>query len=366
MELTYKRVHPSFKLNGIAITFEDLDEVSYSLIKEGEAFEHYIGAFLLDWIDSSDEIIVKTSGSTGVPKNISIKKQHMVNSALATGDFLNLQAGEKALLCLPAEFIAGKMMLVRAMILGLHLDVVEPLSAPLSITKNDYDFCAMVPFQLENSLMQINRVKTLIVGGASISESLKIRVQEVTTTIYETFGMTETITHIALKKVNNATNEGSIEDERYFKTLPNVTVGKDGRGCLVINAPKINKEPIITNDVVNLMSKTAFEWLGRFDNIINSGGLKLVPEQIEAKMVSIIDSRFFVAAIPDERLGNQMVLFIEGSIDKEELKQKLSSIKSFNKYEIPKEIFCVPRFIQTKNGKLARAETLARFLNSKR
>jgi O-succinylbenzoic acid--CoA ligase len=168
MILTYKKVHPKFKLNGVAVSFHDLDEVSYSLIKEGNPHEKDFGDFLLNWIDKEPTIQVKTSGSTGMPKMIVLEKQHMVNSALATGKFFKLEAGDSALLCLSGAYIAGKMMLVRAMILGLELDLAEPMAAPLLGSDKTYDFCAMVPLQLENSLGHINRIKTLIVGGAQI------------------------------------------------------------------------------------------------------------------------------------------------------------------------------------------------------
>jgi len=356
MQPTYRRVHPKFKLNGASVSFEDLDEVSYSLIKEGHPHELDIGDFLLHWIDKEPTIQVETSGSTGAPKIIILEKQHMVNSALATGKFFILEAGDSALLCLSGAYIAGKMMLVRAMILGLELDWVEPTATPLLISSKTYDFCAMVPLQLENSLGHINRIKTLIVGGAPLSRYLKEKAQNVKTVIYETYGMTETISHIALRKVNHGPNE-------YFKTLPNINIEKDERNCLVIKAPDINSEAAVTNDIVNIISETEFEWLGRFDNVINSGGIKLIPEQIELKLASILKCRFFVAGIPDEKLGQKLILLVEENNESNELLEKVKSLETLEKYEIPKDILFVKDFIVTENGKISRMSTLQQILN---
>ncbi len=356
MQPTYKRVHPKFKLNGVAVSFDNLDKVSYSLIKEGHPYERDFGDFLLNWIDKEPTIQVKTSGSTGMPKMIVLEKQHMVNSALATGRFFKLEAGNSALSCLSGAYIAGKMMLVRAMILGLELDWVEPTATPLLGSDKTYDFCAMVPLQLENSLGHINRIKTLIVGGVPLSRNLKGKTQNVNTEIYETYGMTESISHIALRKVNH----GSID---YFKTLTNINVEEDERNCLVIKAPDLNTSPIITNDIVNLISDTAFEWLGRYDNVINSGGVKLIPEQIELKLASILKSRYFVAGIPDEKLGQKLILLIEENNKNNKLLEKVKSLETLEKYEIPKEILFVKNFVETENGKISRMSTLQQILN---
>ncbi|MGB6152848.1 MAG: AMP-binding protein, partial [Pricia sp.] len=165
MKSLYRKVHSHFRLNVNAYTRKELKEVAYSYIKEGESYEAEIGEFLLDWLDDGPTLEVHTSGSTGKPKRITLQKQHMVNSAIATGDFFGLQAGDSALLCLPASYIAGKMMLVRAIVLGLELDCVPPSSKPLDGVVKSYDFGAMVPLQLENSLDDLGQIKTLIVGG---------------------------------------------------------------------------------------------------------------------------------------------------------------------------------------------------------
>ena len=203
MILDYTKIHNKFAINNHYFNREDLIEVAYNYVKEGEPYQKDLGNFLLDWIDSKDYILVQTSGSTGETKSIKINKQAMVNSSIATGDYFSLKPGDKALHCLPASFIAGKMMLVRAIILGLKLDVVEPNSKPLQNLDANYDFCAMTPFQVENTLDDIDKINTLIIGGGQVTSSLRDKLQNKTVNAYETYGMTETITHVAIKKLNN-------------------------------------------------------------------------------------------------------------------------------------------------------------------
>ena len=268
---TYENVHNQFKLNGFHLNREDLCRVAYSFIQEGEDFEKPVGDFLLDWFDDKPYIEMQTSGTTGTPKLISVSKQAMVESALATGDFFGLHPGDKALQCLPVKYVAGKMMFVRAFILGLDMEFVAPSSHPLEGVKGNFDFCGMVPLQAKNSLNDLHRIKKLIIGGAKVNKTLERELVNIPSQIYETYGMTETITHIAAKRVG----------ELAFTVLPNVKVTTDDRHCLVIDAHKISGEKIVTNDLVDLISDTQFVWKGRFDNLINSGGIKLNPEQIE-------------------------------------------------------------------------------------
>ncbi len=387
MKTLYRKIHSRFKLNGIPYSMDDLPEVAYSLIKEGEAFEKALGDFLLQWMDDHPDLEVQTSGSTGKPKPITLQKRHMVNSALATGEFFGLLPGDSALLCLPVDYIAGKMMLVRAMVLGLELDYIAPSSNPLEGVLKSYDFCAMVPLQLENSLDSLGWIKILIVGGAPLSPKVqeqvrahdhgrrrrrqsekkrsteyKLQPSNFATAVFETYGMTETITHIALKKVNAGSGRGEAKPQKTFKTLPEVTVSLDDRCCLVIDAPKIIDVPVVTNDVVDLVSETEFEWLGRYDNVINSGGVKLFPEQIEAKLAAVLQSRFFVAGIPDKKWGRKLILIVEGEIEEKRLFQEIRSLKSLSKFEIPKEIYGISEFYRTESGKIQRGKILARIL----
>jgi O-succinylbenzoic acid--CoA ligase len=300
---TYHNVHNSFKLNGFHFNREHLLRVAYSFIKEGEDFEKPIGEFLLDWFDDRTYIDLQTSGTTGVPKTIRTSKQAMVESAIATGDFFNLRPGNKALQCLPVKYIAGKLMFVRAFILGLDMDFVAPSANPLE-NKSDvkYDFIAMVPLQAKNSLKELKNVKKLIIGGSMISKALEKELSKLPTKVYETYGMTETITHIAARELG----------EKVFTVLPDITISYDYRNCLVIHAPRISDDLIVTNDIVELTNEKQFKFIGRFDNIINSGGIKLIPEQIEEKLSGKIAARFFVTGKADEKLGEKLVLVIEG------------------------------------------------------
>lgn len=362
MIIGYKTLHKDFKFNGLSYSREELKHLGHRFIKEREKYQDSIGSFLLAWLDENDRVEVRTSGSTGKPKKILLRKDHMVNSALATGSFFKLNSKDSALLCLSADNIAGKMMLVRAMTLGLHLDVVEPSSNPLENVSEHYDFCAMVPLQLENSFEELDRIKTLIVGGASISNSLKVKAQNASCHIFETYGMTETITHVAVKKVNHVKSSCHHEPvegvgETAFKAVPNVLFSVDERKCLRIDAQKVADQQIVTNDIVDLISYTEFHWLGRYDNIINSGGVKLFPEQIEAKLSQIISNRSFVMGLPDEQLGEKLVLIIEGEADIDETWRKVAVLQTLKKYEVPKAIHFLPEFLETDNGKIRRKDT---------
>lgn len=341
---TYENVHNQFKLNGFHLDKEDLCRVAYSFIKEGEDFEKPVGDFLLDWFDSKDYIEMQTSGTTGAPKIITVSKQAMVQSALATGDFFELQPGNSALHCLPVKFVAGKMMLVRAMILGLDLEFVAPSSHPLRHNEIEYDFVAMVPLQAQNSIPELKKVRKMIVGGAAVNKTLEKQLLKLPTHVFETYGMTETITHIAARKLG----------EKAFTVLPGVTISYDDRNCLVIHAPRISDEVITTNDIVELVNENQFVFLGRMDNVINSGGIKLIPEQIEEKLSNKITQRFFIASKPDPELGEKVVLVMEGN--QEDLPSDLYN--ELDKYEKPKEVIFIPKFKETNSGKVMRKETL--------
>lgn len=363
MTPTYDKVHNRFKLNGTHFNHSELKEVAYSFIKEGELYEKVIGDFLIDWLNNNDYITVNTSGSTGKPKSIKVKKQAMVNSAIATGDFFELQPGDKALLCLPAQYIAGKMMLVRALILGLEIDTVAPSSQPIFNTKKHYDFCAMIPLQVENAIPiaigKTHNIKRIIIGGAKVSHSLADKIKECSSQFFETYGMTETVTHVAVKQLASRV----LKKDNYFKALPNVSFSKDDRECLIINAPKLIKAPLATNDIIELKSETSFKLLGRYDNVINSGGVKLYPEQIENKLQSVIDNRFFVASEYDETLGEKLILIIENSeAITEDISKKISALKSLDKFEKPKKIYTIKNFIETETGKIQRKKTIEALL----
>ncbi len=338
-------IHPAFKINGKHYTNSDL---LVAVESNKGLFLEEVANFFKDWLSTKSSIAVQTSGSTGVPKIIHIKKEYMVNSAIATGNYFGLTPGNSVLHCLPTAFIAGKMMLVRALVLGLEIDTIAPSSNPLDANNNAYDFSAMVPLQLEQSIAKLDRIKTLIVGGAAVSEGLINRIQNIKTAVYATYGMTETVTHIALKKINNSR-------EDYFSILPAVKISIDDRGCLVIAAATLNDEIVVTNDMVRLVSKNEFQLLGRYDTVINSGGVKIIPEQVEQKLKNTIKNRFIITSIKDSVLGEKVVLIVEGD------KQELNSLtfEGLKKFEKPKMIYFLPNFIETETGKINRKKTKA-------
>ena len=362
MHRSYKTLHQEFKFQGSAFTPAELNDVAYSLIKEGDEEEQKIGDFLMDWLSPHDSLIVRTSGSTGIPKNISLSKQAMVNSALATASYFGIKEKDTALLCLSASHIAAKMMLVRAMVLGLSLDQITPSSNPLSNILKSYDLCSMVPLQLEKSLKDISKIKLLLVGGAAVSDELRAKVQNLSTRIYETYGMTETCSHIAVRPLNL---NGSEENKRIsdsFHTLPEITVSQDSRNCLQIHAPALGVDSMSTNDVVTLVSDTEFEWVGRWDNVVNSGGVKLFPEQIEKKLSPIMEGRFMVTGIPDKELGEKLILIVEGKVNKTSISTDIASLTTLGKLEKPKEIYEFKNFLSSESGKLLRKDIKAAVL----
>ncbi|WP_055437034.1 AMP-binding protein [Lacinutrix algicola] len=343
-------VNKCFKYNGEHYSFIALKDFALKLIESKLSYNKDIGDFLLLWQDNSNTIALKTSGSTGVPKTIVIKKQAMVNSAIATGEYFKLQPSSKALLCLPAHYIAGKMMLVRALVLGLEIDSIEPKSNLKIDLEKQYHFTAMVPLQLEKNLDKLKSIKTVIVGGAKVSSALNAKLQELKANIFETYGMTETVSHIAVKQLNGITKNNS------FKTLPNIEIKQDDRDCLIINAPFVSDTIIITNDVVKLQSKTEFEWIGRADSIINSGGIKVFPEQVENILSGKINAKFFIASEKDTILGERVILVVEG----ENIEIDNSIFNTLKSYSKPKNVYYINQFTLTESGKIKRNETLKR------
>jgi O-succinylbenzoic acid--CoA ligase len=345
----------AFSINGLQIEYKDLSEVAYSLVKEGEPFEREIGDFLLDWISESVDILQRTSGSTGLPKELRLTKKSMVKSALLTGSFLDLGEGTRAVLCLPVSSIAGKMMLVRALTLGWKLTIVAPDRNPLWSIAEDIDFVAMVPMQLEASLKEMDRVATVLVGGAPVSKALREAISGLKTEVYESYGMSETASHIALRQLNSKDESRPPGSVPPFRTLPGIAIAQDENGCLVVNAPFISKEPIHTTDLVFLEDTESFQWLGRSDSAVNSGGVKLVPEVIESKLEQLIKPRFFLTGIPDAVLGEKLVLIAEGKPQKN-LLGTVSKSSLLEKYEIPKAVYFLNAFIMTQSGKISRDE----------
>ena len=321
-------------MNHLVIDFSDHD----FLCPESEIpWQREILSFIRFYLEN-EEIPVQTSGSTGEPKKLFLSKTTMQMSAQLTGEFLHLKRGDKALLCLPIQYIAGKMMIVRAVELGLKLYVVEP-KTEIHFDKN-IDFCAMTPMQAEASLESLSRIQKLILGGAKVSDALEEKLSHLNTQIFETYAMTETITHIAMRR---------LQDQHEFHLLPQIKVEQDERNCLVIQTPYFN-EKIITNDVVEILSPSTFVLKGRADNVINSGGLKINPEEIENKLNPFIHAPFVIHYKADPVLGQKLVLVI-ASEKPFELKLPENIIP---KNKMPKEIIFVPEFPRTLSGKIIR------------
>lgn len=317
-------------------------------------FEIKIKNFLEEWFSDSDTVKVQTSGSTGVPKIFDIEKNKMINSAEMTCNFLGLQEGDTALICLPVEYISGKMMVVRSIVRKLKLMIVDPSTKPVEHLNEEIDFCAMTPLQVENSLDQLHLIKNLIIGGAAISESLKIKIIQTlrlsnsSTKIFETYGMSETLSHIGLKQV-------APNPEDFFTIFENVEISKDERGCLKIFAPKVNDEVLQTNDLIEIKDGNMFRFLGRIDNVINSGGVKIFPEQLEALVKKEIPNEVVFLGIDDEILGQKLILIVEGE-QSEVLIDKISNVPFEKNFHKPKEIIFLEKIPRTPNGKVNRIQ----------
>lgn len=351
--------HKAFRIAGQAFELNHLGEVGYSLVKEGTPYEREIGDFLIDWVSDRDHIMQQSSGSTGDPKLIRIKKEHMVHSARATGAALDLGPGTRALVCLPMSAIAGKMMLVRSMVLGWDLTMVPPVAEPLKEVPGDFDFAAMVPLQAERSLKHLGRIGKLILGGAPVLPSLLAKLPVTGTEVWQTYGMTETASHIALRRLARVPAGKDPETVLPpYTALEGVQLALDQRGCLRIDAPGWVDQPIQTNDMVQLESPTSFRWLGRFDHVVNSGGVKLMPDLLEIRMSPFLEQRFFLCGMDDVALGQKLVLFVEGDGKPETVKKALEASGQFTRYELPRDICFVPAFEETMTGKVDRLSTI--------
>jgi len=359
-----KTIPKELIFNGRYHSTGELQSLAQSLISpEKNNWEQSLGLFILQWIDEKDFIEVKTSGSTGTPKLTRLSKKAMLVSASMTGSFFDLRENQVALLCLSTGYIAGMMMVVRAMAHRMNLVAIPPDGNPLKNIpgKLNIGFAAMVPAQVYNSLKtpestkKLESIGTLIVGGAPLTADLEQLVSVIRGNIYATFGMTETITHIALRRINGP------ERNNNFTVLPGITIEKDDRGCLIADVPYLKGNRIVTNDLVDIKSPESFQWLGRADNIINRGGIKLIPETIEHKIASIIHQRFFIAGQHDPKLGEIPVLVIESSrqLSEKDKENLLCLIQpSLRKEEIPGIILQTVQFIETENGKVNRMESL--------
>lgn len=327
-----------------------------------DAWENKIWEFLKVWYSSPDEpITVFSSGSTGTPRAINHTRQAMLLSAAATCHALQLKQGSSALLCLPADKISGMMMLVRSLYNKMRLYCVKTSISVLNElpTNVKIDFAAFTPTQfsaiVEDEIWyyRMAAISKIILGGEGIQPALMDRIKTLPNEVYATFGMTETISHIALKRLNGA------KPDRHFKALPGVTLSVDERSCLVIKAPGIVPNSLVTNDIIELISGAEFNWLGRADNVINSGGIKIYPEQLEAFLSPLVNVSFFIAGVPDAKFGQKPVLVVEGAqLSEHDRVEITNALQQLPKHQQPKEIMLIPHFVRTGNGKLKRVQSL--------
>ncbi len=346
----------TIKLNGEIFNRENIAGLKTNY-ESTNSWKSVVYDFLVNWFDDSDFIVSHTSGSTGTPKEIRLTKTAMRNSARMTNAFFGLDATKTVLLCMPSSYIAGKMMLVRAIVGGFNLIVVEPKANPFENIDFPIDFTAITPYQLNHSAktLKSKMVLNIIVGGGHVNAKLEALAAEIPASMYETYGMTETASHIALRCFNG--NQKS----DFFTILDGVSIRQDERDCLVISAPHLSENEFITNDIVELKDSKSFRWLGRVDSVINSGAVKIFPEQLEKKLETFISSNFFISSIPNDLLENKVVLVIESE---EFTSEKTSELTAFFKsnltrYEIPKQIFYLPAFIYSESNKILRKETLS-------
>ena len=327
-----KLIHRDFKLQGISYTANGIMEY----LKEKKDYYN----FLKSWFDDKDYILTNTSGSTGKPKEIRLKKSDLIESSKLTARYFDLKVGDKIINCLPIKYIAGKMMLVRSLVLGLDLYVFPVSSSPISDLKNNYDLIAFTPIQLENSIPFIEKIKKVLVGGSPVQDSLKEKILNSKSIVYETYGMTETITHIAARNLSMG--------EKEFTALPGIELGKSDN-CLFIKPNHLSIEMVQTNDVVEFTNKNKFLLIGRRDFIINSGGVKLIPEAIEKKLSKYISADFVISSIDNSKFGEVVALVFKKNIPDNYNK----AFTHLSKYEIPKEVLVIENFPEN-NGKINR------------
>ena len=309
--------------------------------------------FLEKWFDASPVITVHTSGSTGTPKELVVRKDRMMQSARLTCEFLNLQAGDTALLCMNLRYIGAMMVVVRSLVAGLNL-IVRPASGhPLSDIEEPLRFVAMVPLQVYNTLRvpeekaRLEQTDILIIGGGAVDDSLEAEISVLPTAVYSTYGMTETLSHIALRRLNGETAS------KHYYPFPSVELSLSAESTLVIKAPLICGEVLQTNDIACIYPDGSFTIAGRKDNVINSGGIKIQAEEMEERLRPFIPVPFVVTSVPDPRLGQALTLLIAGQVDVRELESKLQTV--LDAYHRPRHIFMTESIPQTENGKTDRA-----------
>lgn len=314
--------------------------------------------FLSEWQNDSPYVHVQTSGSTGTPKPMLVEKRRMLASARITCDFLHLQPGDTALLCMSLDYIAGKMMVVRSLERGLKLITVPPsghplstLNYPLSTIHSPLSFAAMVPLQVYNSLQvpeereRLMQIRHLIIGGGAIDDEMAAQLKSFPHAVWSTYGMTETLSHIALRRLSGP------EASEWYTPFPSVKVSLSDEGCLVIDAPEVCSERLITNDIADLSlgpgPSDRFRILGRKDNVICSGGIKIQAEELERQLRPHLRVPYLISKRPDAKFGEVVVLLTEGSVD--EARQVCERV--LPKFHQPRDYMHVDQIPLTATGK---------------
>lgn len=356
-----------FHLNGRSFSRSELEhwaaEIAANL--KSEEWEKNLALFLLEWLSPTDFVLVKTSGSTGSPKTIELPKAVMRASAVMTAQRFELGEGQKALLCLSAGYVAGKMMLVRALSLGLHLTAIQPTSRPFESLSESFDLAACIPLQVQQSLAEdvererIGNVRVVLVGGGPVSRELAEELRQMPTGFYATYGMTETASHVATRALSGPATSN------WFEAMPEVVLSMHTNGCLTISAPHLNVSNILTTDLIEHDGHKRFRWLGRNNNIINSAGVKVIPEQIEEQLSKLTPKRTLVFGVNDELLGERVVLLIEDTPWPEaEVHVLLDQLAAaMPAYHIPKDIHFTTAFAETETGKIQRKKTIERLFH---
>ncbi|WP_460677403.1 AMP-binding protein [Hymenobacter coalescens] len=360
----------SLLLNGRRYAYADIQQYPGHAGGDINGYEARVLAFCRQWLNGVQEFVLTTSGSTGPAQPITLRRSQLVASAQRTMNHLGLGVGQHMLVCLNCEFIGGLMMLVRAFEYGLHLTITEPVSDPFALLppEAEFDFASFVPLQLRTVLAhghapRLERLQAILIGGAAVDYSLTQLSGALQVPLYHTYGMTETCSHIALRRLNGP------EASAYYRVLPGLHVEQDARGCLAVRGDVTNQELIQTNDLVRFDEHDhhRFEWLGRVDFVINSGGVKVAAEKVEQVLeVALAElghagRRAFVTGQPDERLGQQVTAIVEGApLSAADWDAVLALLRErLGRYELPRAVHYADQFGQTASGKLDRRRTLA-------
>lgn len=345
-----------FFIKGMHYTYSGLKE--WLILPSDSEIEKNVKAAISLWIDTEKiEIPMNTSGSTGLPKTILLKKEHIYQSAIKSLEYFKLQAKDRSILILPPDKIGGLMLVIRSLIGQLDLHYYTPRLNPfLDIHLPSTAFCSMTPAQFiavsraDGGLFQLRKIKKILLGGSSISNDILKIISTEPNQYFHSFGMTETISHVAVRVLNGP------DATSYFKALSGITFATNEKKQLIINAPDLLSKSLITNDVVSLLDNKRMIWEGRTDNTINSGGIKIQPELIEGKISEFYDGNFYLIGIAHEILGEQMVMVAE---DFEGVQIKLNTFMRIQgdlltKFERPGAIFVVKQLKLTSNGKIKR------------